>query len=61
MLGYVWPPGKVVFPDFFKNKTKEWWTSEIKNYYNGVLKFDGLVILSLIILFGYKLRKLSYV
>jgi alpha-glucosidase (family GH31 glycosyl hydrolase) len=41
MLGYVWPNGKTVFPDFFKNKTKDWWKQEIVNHYNNVLKFDG--------------------
>jgi maltase-glucoamylase len=41
MLGYVWPKGKAVFPDFFKNKTKNWWKTEIVNHYNNVLKFDG--------------------
>ena len=41
VLGYVWPEGKTVFPDFFKNKTRNWWKNEIKNHYNRVLKFDG--------------------
>jgi len=44
LLGYVWPEGKTVFPDFFKNKTKEWWKNEIKNQYDNMLKFDGLWI-----------------
>ncbi|CAF0715427.1 unnamed protein product [Brachionus calyciflorus] len=44
MLGYVWPEGKVLFPDFFHNKTIQWWADEIKNYYQSTLKFDGLWI-----------------
>lgn len=32
------------FPDFFKNGTAEWWGEQIKNYYNNVMKFDGLWI-----------------
>jgi hypothetical protein len=41
MLGYVWPEGKTVFPDFFKDKTQQWWIKEIKEHYNNVLKFDA--------------------
>jgi alpha-glucosidase (family GH31 glycosyl hydrolase) len=44
MLGYVWPDGKTVFPDFFLNETHEWWTNEILNHYQNTLKFDGLWI-----------------
>ncbi len=40
----VWPEGKVLFPDFFNNKTVDWWADEIKTYYDTVLKFDGLWI-----------------
>lgn len=40
MLGYVWPSGKTAFPDFFKEKTKNWWKKEIKDHYNSV-SFDG--------------------
>ncbi|CAF3630946.1 unnamed protein product [Adineta steineri] len=43
MLGYVWPDGKTVFPDFFYPPAKEWWKSEILAYYSK-LKFDGLWI-----------------
>ncbi|TRY94146.1 hypothetical protein DNTS_001829, partial [Danionella cerebrum] len=32
------------FPDFFKNTTAEWWHEQIKNYYNDVMKFDGIWI-----------------
>jgi alpha-glucosidase (family GH31 glycosyl hydrolase) len=44
MVGYVWPIGRTVFPDFFKERTQEWWINEIKNHHNNVLKFDGLWI-----------------
>jgi len=43
MLGYVWPNGKAVFPDFFKNKTKNWWKDEIVKHYQTV-PFDGYKI-----------------
>ncbi|CAF1057718.1 unnamed protein product [Brachionus calyciflorus] len=44
MVGYVWPEGKTVFPDFFKQKTHEWWMKEIDNHYKNTLTFDGLWI-----------------
>lgn len=44
MLGYVWPEGKVLFPDFFKNATIDWWSNEIAIYYNNMFKFSGLWI-----------------
>ncbi len=44
MLGYVWPRGKTVFPDFFLEKTHEWWKNEIMSYYSSTLTFDGLWI-----------------
>lgn len=44
MLGYVWPEEKVVFPDFFLNSTIDWWSNEIKLYYDNELKFSGLWI-----------------
>ena len=44
MLGYVWPEGKVLFPDFFKNATIDWWSNEIAIYYNNMFKFAGLWI-----------------
>ncbi|CAF0846134.1 unnamed protein product [Adineta steineri] len=43
MLGYVWPVGKTVFPDYFYPPAKEWWKNQILNYYQQ-LKFDGLWI-----------------
>ncbi|XP_014665000.1 PREDICTED: sucrase-isomaltase, intestinal-like [Priapulus caudatus] len=44
MLGYVWPRGKVVFPDFLKASTQQWWQDEIVKYYKETLKFDALWI-----------------
>ncbi|KAL4237199.1 hypothetical protein ACF0H5_005579 [Mactra antiquata] len=44
LLGYVWPPGKVIFPDFFKNSTKEVWEELIVNHHKSELTFDGLWI-----------------
>ena len=41
IIGYVWPEGKTVFPDFLKEKTKNWWSNQIERHYNEVLKFDG--------------------
>uniref|UniRef100_A0A9J8BUL3 alpha-glucosidase n=1 Tax=Cyprinus carpio carpio TaxID=630221 RepID=A0A9J8BUL3_CYPCA len=32
------------FPDFFKTSTAEWWGEQIKDYYNNIMKFDGLWI-----------------
>ncbi|XP_072477631.1 sucrase-isomaltase, intestinal [Notamacropus eugenii] len=32
------------FPDFFRPSTAEWWTTEIQDFYNDVMKFDGLWI-----------------
>ncbi|CAF2051540.1 unnamed protein product [Rotaria magnacalcarata] len=43
MVGYVWPDGKTVFPDFFYPPAKRWWKSQVVNYYSQ-LKFDGLWI-----------------
>uniref|UniRef100_A0A671MMX9 alpha-glucosidase n=1 Tax=Sinocyclocheilus anshuiensis TaxID=1608454 RepID=A0A671MMX9_9TELE len=34
----------VAFPDFFKSSTAEWWAQQIKDFYNNVMKFDGLWI-----------------
>ncbi|XP_052256801.1 sucrase-isomaltase, intestinal-like isoform X2 [Dreissena polymorpha] len=44
ILGYVWPVGKVVFPDFFKNSTKQVWKELIVKHHNHNLTFDGLWI-----------------
>ncbi|CAM4768266.1 unnamed protein product [Rotaria magnacalcarata] len=43
MVGYVWPIGKAVFPDYFYPPAKDWWKNQILNYY-AKLKFDGLWI-----------------
>ncbi|XP_076845359.1 maltase-glucoamylase isoform X2 [Brachyhypopomus gauderio] len=32
------------FPDFFRNTTAAWWHREISEFYNNVMKFDGLWI-----------------
>ncbi|KAJ0063496.1 hypothetical protein NL108_002787, partial [Boleophthalmus pectinirostris] len=32
------------FPDFFRTSTAQWWQKEIKDFYNNVMKFDGLWI-----------------
>lgn len=34
----------VAFPDFLKNSTAEWWATEIEDFYNTYMKFDGLWI-----------------
>ncbi|XP_051839078.1 sucrase-isomaltase, intestinal [Antechinus flavipes] len=34
----------VAFPDFFRPVTADWWATEIDDYYNNVMKFDGLWI-----------------
>ncbi|CAF2048842.1 unnamed protein product [Rotaria magnacalcarata] len=43
MLGYVWPDGKAVFPDFFYPPAFDWWKSQIVDYHKQ-LKFDGIWI-----------------
>ncbi|KAJ8305351.1 hypothetical protein KUTeg_015896 [Tegillarca granosa] len=43
MLGYVWPNGKVVFPDFFKNETKELWKKLIVKHRKELI-VDGMWI-----------------
>ncbi|OWF38082.1 sucrase-isomaltase, intestinal-like [Mizuhopecten yessoensis] len=43
ILGYVWPNGKVVFPDFFKNSTRQLWKSLVKEHRKRLI-FDGLWI-----------------
>ncbi|CAF1350959.1 unnamed protein product [Rotaria sp. Silwood1] len=43
MLGYVWPYGKTVFPDYFYPPTKDWWKNQIIKYYKKI-KFDALWI-----------------
>ncbi|KAF4522929.1 hypothetical protein B566_EDAN012624 [Ephemera danica] len=43
LLGNVWPPEPVSFPDFFRSNTSAWWTEEIRLFYQ-TIKFDGLWI-----------------
>ncbi|XP_037793117.1 maltase-glucoamylase, intestinal-like [Penaeus monodon] len=43
MLGYVWPDNRTAFPDFFREKTKEWWKEQIVDFHK-ILEFDGLWI-----------------
>ncbi|XP_065352760.1 maltase-glucoamylase-like [Cloeon dipterum] len=43
LMGNVWPPEPVSFPDFFKPETQLWWADEIVRYYE-TIKFDGLWI-----------------
>ncbi|XP_061072796.1 sucrase-isomaltase, intestinal [Conger conger] len=32
------------FPDFFRNRTAKWWLREIEEFYNNIMKFDGIWI-----------------
>uniref|UniRef100_A0A3Q2V8W7 alpha-glucosidase n=1 Tax=Haplochromis burtoni TaxID=8153 RepID=A0A3Q2V8W7_HAPBU len=32
------------FPDFFRNQTADWWHTEIKDFYENTMKFDGIWI-----------------
>lgn len=41
----VWPKGKVVFPDFFLNRTEDLWSDLIVKHYDSIT-FDGLWIVS---------------
>uniref|UniRef100_A0A0P5BNP6 alpha-glucosidase n=1 Tax=Daphnia magna TaxID=35525 RepID=A0A0P5BNP6_9CRUS len=43
IIGNVWPDNKTAFPDFFRDSTKQWWTEEIRLFYE-LLKFDALWI-----------------
>ena len=40
ITGRVWP-NDAVFPDFFKNETKDWWMEELTQMWKNV-GFDGL-------------------
>lgn len=42
LVGYVWPEGKVMFPDFWRQSTKDWWSEEIKMHH-ATLNFDGYI------------------
>lgn len=46
LVGQVWP-GETVYPDFFNPKTKDYWVSHIKEFYETQAKFDGLWIVSI--------------
>lgn len=39
----VWPEGKVIFPDFFKNATERVWEELIRSHHSNI-SFDGLWI-----------------
>jgi alpha-glucosidase (family GH31 glycosyl hydrolase) len=41
MVGFCWPKGRVAYPDFFKNSTKEWWVNEILEHRKKLI-FNGL-------------------
>ena len=41
----MWPKGKTVFPDFFKNSTHDMWKELIVEHHE-TLPFDGLWIVS---------------
>ncbi|XP_064624521.1 maltase-glucoamylase-like [Lineus longissimus] len=43
MLGYVWPAGKVVFPDYLKPATHDYWQTLIVDHHSNI-SFDGLWI-----------------
>ncbi|CAG2105314.1 unnamed protein product [Medioppia subpectinata] len=43
IYGKVWPSGPAAFPDFFKNKTTDWWANQVKTLH-GVLPFEALWI-----------------
>lgn len=34
------------FPDFLRPATAKWWFQEIKDFYDKIMKFDGLWIVS---------------
>lgn len=36
------------FPDFFRNQTADWWHTEIKDFYENTMKFDGIWIVSVL-------------
>jgi len=53
-FGKVWPNGPVLFPDFFKNKTQNWWIKQISDWHNQI-QFDGLWIVMIFLFFNYKM------
>jgi len=44
MIGYCWPDDKVVYPDFFNNRTQQWWIDLITDYRKVNITFDALWI-----------------
>ncbi|KAK7100862.1 hypothetical protein V1264_023730 [Littorina saxatilis] len=44
MLGFVWPKGKVVFPDYFKSVTHQVWKDLIVKHHQNKTRFDGIWI-----------------
>uniref|UniRef100_A0A1I8G6W8 P-type domain-containing protein n=1 Tax=Macrostomum lignano TaxID=282301 RepID=A0A1I8G6W8_9PLAT len=42
LLGYVWPSGKVVFIDFFKNSAVEYWSQLLTEHHSTGVPFDGI-------------------
>ncbi|KAJ6533997.1 glycoside hydrolase family 31 protein [Mycena vulgaris] len=40
-IGQVWP-GYTVFPDWFANKTQQWWTESLKNWSDGGVEYSGI-------------------
>ncbi|KAF2361392.1 Glycoside hydrolase family 31, partial [Trinorchestia longiramus] len=43
MVGYVWPDDKTIFPDFFKNETRDWWANELAILHD-LVPFDAIWI-----------------
>ena len=51
IYGHVWPKGPAAFPDFFKNKTTNWWQKWIGYLHNDLnVKFDALWIVNIVLL-----------
>ncbi|THU98216.1 hypothetical protein K435DRAFT_721010 [Dendrothele bispora CBS 962.96] len=40
-IGQVWP-GYTVFPDWFNNKTEQWWLEAMTNWSEGGIEFSGI-------------------
>ncbi|XP_006814115.2 sucrase-isomaltase, intestinal-like [Saccoglossus kowalevskii] len=43
VLGKVWPPDEVSFPDYTHPNAEQWWVDQCYDFYN-VIKYDGLWI-----------------
>lgn len=46
MLAYVWPDGRTAFPDFFKDRTVNWWHQELINFHNTIPYHGIWIVLS---------------